>query len=64
MTLMPAVVDGLKAKDAGDIVVFGGGIIPDDDLPELKKKGINGIFTPGTTTESIIDWVRKNVQAG
>ncbi len=62
MTLMPAVVDGLKTKDAGDIVVFGGGIIPDEDLPQLKEKGIDGIFTPGASTESIVEWVRKNVQ--
>ena len=60
--LMPAVVDGLKEKGAGDIVVFGGGIIPDDDIPELKKKGISQLFTPGASTEDIVTWVRGNVQ--
>jgi len=60
--LMPAVVDGLKQKGADDIVVFGGGIIPDDDMESLKQKGIVGLFTPGTSTESIISWVRENVK--
>jgi methylmalonyl-CoA mutase C-terminal domain/subunit len=60
--LMPAVVDGLKEKGAEDIVVFGGGIIPDDDLESLKQKGVKGLFTPGTSTEAIISWVRENVK--
>jgi methylmalonyl-CoA mutase C-terminal domain/subunit len=60
--LMPAVVDGLKQKGAGDIIVFGGGIIPDDDMESLKQKGIQGLFTPGTSTETIITWVRENVK--
>ena len=60
--LMPAVVDGLKEKGAEDIAVFGGGIIPDDDMESLKKKGIKGLFTPGTSTETIISWVRENVK--
>jgi methylmalonyl-CoA mutase C-terminal domain/subunit len=60
--LMPAVVDGLKEKGADDIVVFGGGIIPDDDMESLKQKGIKGLFTPGTSTETIISWVRENVK--
>jgi methylmalonyl-CoA mutase C-terminal domain/subunit len=60
--LMPAVVDGLKQKGADDIVVFGGGIIPDDDMESLKQKGIKGLFTPGTSTETIISWVRENVK--
>ena len=60
--LMPAVVDGLKEKGAEDIAVFGGGIIPDDDMESLKKKGIQGLFTPGTSTETIITWVRENVK--
>lgn len=62
MTLMPAVVDGLKEKGAEDILVFGGGIIPEDDIPVLKEKGINGIFTPGTSTETIVEWIQHNVQ--
>jgi methylmalonyl-CoA mutase C-terminal domain/subunit len=60
--LMPAVLDGLKEKGAGDIIVFGGGIIPDDDMESLKQKGIQGLFTPGTSTETIISWVRENVK--
>jgi len=61
MTLFPAIIDLLKEKDAGDIVVFGGGIIPDDDIPVLAEKGVAKIFTPGTSTEAIIDWVEKEI---
>ena len=61
MTLFPAVIDLLKAKKAGDILVFGGGIIPDDDIPELKKRGVAEIFTPGAATGTVIEWIRKNV---
>lgn len=60
-TLFPAVVDALRAKGADDVVVFGGGIIPDDDIPRLKEAGIKGIFTPGTSLETIIEWVKANV---
>jgi methylmalonyl-CoA mutase C-terminal domain/subunit len=62
MTLFPAVLDLLKAQGAGDVVVFGGGIIPDPDIPELKKLGVQEIFTPGATTGSIAKWVRENVR--
>lgn len=62
MTLMPAVLEGLKDKGAGDIIVFGGGIIPDDDIAVLSESGINGIFTPGTSTEKIVEWIQQNVQ--
>jgi len=57
MTLFAAVLDQLKARDAQDIVVFGGGIIPDADIPELEALGVAKIFTPGTTMESIVTWV-------
>jgi len=60
--LMPAVVDGLKEKGAQDIVVFGGGIIPEEDIGGLKEAGVLGIFTPGSSTETIIEWVRANVK--
>jgi methylmalonyl-CoA mutase C-terminal domain/subunit len=63
MTLMPRVVKLLKEKDAGDIRVFGGGIIPEDDIVELKKLGVAEIFTPGASTQVIIDWVRANIPA-
>jgi len=62
MTLFPAVIDLLKQQDAGDILIFGGGIIPDADIPELKKLGVAEIFTPGATTKSIGEWVRNNVK--
>ena len=57
MTLFAAVLDQLKARDAQDIVVFGGGIIPEADIPELEALGVAKIFTPGTTMESIVTWV-------
>ena len=59
MTLMPKVVDLLKARDAGDIVVLGGGVIPPDDAAELKKRGVREIFGPGTPTDAIVEYVRK-----
>lgn len=62
-TLFPAVLEALKAKGAEDIVVFGGGIIPDDDVVRLKNAGVKGVFTPGTPLKSIIDWVHDNVSA-
>jgi methylmalonyl-CoA mutase C-terminal domain/subunit len=61
MTLFPAVVELLRQKGASDIVVFGGGIIPDADIPELKQKGVAEIFTPGASTRAVIDWVRGNL---
>ena len=61
MTLFRRVVELLAERDAADIVVFGGGIIPADDIAELEKIGVARIFTPGATTASIIEWVRANV---
>ena len=61
MTLFPAVIELLKAKGAEDIVVFGGGIIPQDDVPRLKEQGTSEVFLPGSTTHTIIDWIRANV---
>lgn len=60
-TLLPAVCELLKEKGAGDIMVFAGGVIPDDDIPGLKSAGIGEVFTPGTSTEDIVGWVRKNI---
>ncbi|MEV7285341.1 cobalamin B12-binding domain-containing protein [Streptomyces sp. NPDC093252] len=60
-TLFAAVIDLLKERDAADILVFGGGIIPEEDIPELTAKGVAAIFTPGATTTSIVEWVRENV---
>lgn len=62
MTLFRRVLELLTERDARDIVVFGGGIIPDADLPELERLGVAKVFTPGATTESIVDWVRTNVR--
>jgi methylmalonyl-CoA mutase C-terminal domain/subunit len=57
MALFPKVIDGLRAKDATDILVFGGGIIPNDEVDALKEAGMAEIFTPGTTTQSIVEWL-------
>jgi methylmalonyl-CoA mutase C-terminal domain/subunit len=62
MTLFAKVLQLLKDRDASDIVVFGGGIIPDADIPELKSLGVAEVFTPGTTTQAIVDWVRANIE--
>jgi len=63
MTLFARLIELLKERGADDIVVFGGGIIPDDDIPELEAMGVAKIFTPGATTQSIVDWVRGHVGA-
>ncbi|MBX5481504.1 MAG: cobalamin B12-binding domain-containing protein [Myxococcaceae bacterium] len=63
MTLFPAVIDLLKKENAGDILVFGGGIIPNDDIPKLKEMGVAEIFTPGSSTQAIVEWIQKNVAA-
>jgi methylmalonyl-CoA mutase cobalamin-binding domain/chain len=62
MTLFPAVIDLLRESKAEDIEVFGGGIIPDDDIPQLKKLGVAEIFTPGSSTQDIVQWIRQNIQ--
>ena len=58
MTLFPKVVQLLRDQGAEDIVVFGGGIIPREDIPKLKGDGIEEIFTPGTPTTEIVEWLR------
>jgi methylmalonyl-CoA mutase C-terminal domain/subunit len=62
MTLFPAIMQLLKEKGLEDVAVFGGGIVPADDVEKLKKLGVKEIFTPGASTENIVDWVRKNVK--
>src|SRR5262245_25790993 len=62
MTLFPAVIDALKARGAADVVIFGGGIVPAEDIEELRKIGVATIFKPGATTKDIIDWVEANVR--
>jgi len=61
MTLFPAILDELKKRGGSDIPVFGGGIIPDEDRPELERAGVAAIFTPGATTQEIVDWIRANI---
>jgi methylmalonyl-CoA mutase C-terminal domain/subunit len=61
-TLLPKVCQLLKEKNADDIYVFGGGVIPEDDIPGLKEAGLKEIFTPGTSTEDIVKWVQDNVR--
>ncbi|MGQ9693196.1 MAG: cobalamin B12-binding domain-containing protein [Thermodesulfobacteriota bacterium] len=60
--LFPRVLELLKENQAEDIKVFGGGIIPPEDIPFLKEKGVAAIFTPGTSTEDIINWVKENIE--
>jgi len=60
--LFPKIVDLLKQRGATNIAVFGGGIIPQEDIPTLKEAGIKEIFTPGTTIEAIIQWVKNNIR--
>jgi methylmalonyl-CoA mutase C-terminal domain/subunit len=62
MTLFARLMELLTERGAGDIVVFGGGIIPDADIAPLKELGVAEVFTPGTTTTAIVDWVRGHVQ--
>jgi len=64
MTLFRRVTQLLAERDAADVVVFGGGIIPDGDIPELHQLGVAKVFTPGATMEEIVTWVRENVGAG
>jgi methylmalonyl-CoA mutase C-terminal domain/subunit len=63
MTLFPAVIDLLKQNKAEDIRLFGGGIIPDDDIPKLKGMGVTEIFTPGSSTQDIVQWIRTHIPA-
>jgi methylmalonyl-CoA mutase cobalamin-binding domain/chain len=62
MTLFPAIIDLMKSRGLGDVAVFGGGIIPEEDISKLEAMGVRGIFRPGATTEEIVRWVRENVR--
>lgn len=59
--LFPAVVEGLRKQDADDILVLGGGIIPDEDIPALKEAGIVEIFTPGTNTGTVAEFIKEKI---
>lgn len=60
--LFPRVMEILKEKSVDDVLVLGGGVIPDDDIPGLKAAGIAGIFTPGTPTSETIDFIKSNIK--
>ena len=60
--VFPEVIRLLKENEMGDVLVFGGGVVPDDDIVELKKLGVAQIFTPGTPLDDTIKWVRDNVK--
>lgn len=61
-TLLPKVADLLKTEGVDDMLVIGGGVIPVDDIPELKERGIAEVFTPGTPTQVTIDYIKENVK--
>ena len=63
MYLFPRVVELLEQRGADDIVVCGGGIFPEEDIPKLRKAGIKEIFTPGTPLSEVVAWVEENVEA-
>jgi methylmalonyl-CoA mutase C-terminal domain/subunit len=63
MTLFPKVIEQLKEKGADDVLVFGGGIIPDADIPKLKEMGAAAIFTPGSSMASITEWLQQALEA-
>ena len=60
--LFPRIIQLLREKKMGDVVLFGGGIIPDDDIPKLVKKGVDRVFTPGTTIQEIVDYVNERIR--
>lgn len=60
--LFPRIIQLLREKKMGDVVLFGGGIIPDDDIPKLVKKGVDRVFTPGTPIQVIVDYVNERIQ--
>jgi methylmalonyl-CoA mutase C-terminal domain/subunit len=62
LTLFPAVLEELRRRGGGDKVVFGGGIIPDEDVAPLTAAGVAKVFTPGASTQEIVDWIRANVR--
>ncbi|TBR24381.1 cobalamin B12-binding domain-containing protein [bacterium] len=63
LTLFPRVVDLMKKEGLGSVLVFGGGIIPDEDVAALKKKGVAGVFGPGTPTDDIVAFLRARLDA-
>jgi methylmalonyl-CoA mutase C-terminal domain/subunit len=64
MTLVPRILEGLRAADLGDVLVIVGGTIPGEDADELRRQGVAEIFTPGTSTTQIVDFLRTHVGSG
>jgi methylmalonyl-CoA mutase, C-terminal domain len=64
MTLFPRVVEQLRERGAGEVLVFGGGVIPADDIPKLQAAGVEKIFTPGAATGDIATWLRERLERG
>jgi methylmalonyl-CoA mutase C-terminal domain/subunit len=62
MTLFPAVIEALRTRGADDILVFGGGIVPDEDLDPLQRAGVAAIFKPGASTKEIVEWVERVIR--
>jgi methylmalonyl-CoA mutase C-terminal domain/subunit len=62
LTLFPAVIEELQRRGGGDITIFGGGIVPQEDQPTLASVGVAKVFTPGATNHDVVDWVRANVR--
>jgi methylmalonyl-CoA mutase C-terminal domain/subunit len=62
LTLFPAVIEELERRGGGDITIFGGGIVPEEDQPTLAGAGVAKVFTPGATIQDVVDWVRANVR--
>ena len=62
MTLFPAILQALRERGVEDVVVFGGGIIPDDDAADLKAQGVAAIFKPGTSTKDIVEWIERELR--
>jgi methylmalonyl-CoA mutase C-terminal domain/subunit len=63
MTLFPRVIDELRSRGLDDVLVFGGGIIPDNDVPKLQEVGVAAVFTPGTPMDTITDWLKNALEA-
>ncbi len=62
MTLFPRVLELMRAQGLEDVMLFGGGIVPDDDIPKLKELGVSEVFTPGASTQDVISYIRANVR--
>ncbi|MBK7601566.1 MAG: cobalamin B12-binding domain-containing protein [Acidobacteria bacterium] len=62
MTIFPRILELMKEKGMTDVTLFGGGIIPEDDIPRLKSAGVGEIFLPGTSTEDIIKYINQNIK--